>query len=93
LKWIRQQPSLVTESPPPNDAHHLWGTGKAGKNNDLMSVSMTRILHSEIHSIGHQTFEKKYNIDLFAEAFGLLCRYISELKECAKEGEWRHKYL
>ena len=81
LQWIREKPSIVSGYPPPSDPHHLFNTGKKGKRNDYLEIPLTREDHTEIHTIGHDTFEEKHCIDLMAEAFNLLSRYIND-KEC-----------
>lgn len=93
LHWIRRKPSVVTDKVKGqfdswdmdkgegrNDPHHLFNAGKPGKTNDYLAVPLTRALHTEIHFIGHETFEEKYNVNLLEEAFNLLCEYV-EIKK------------
>lgn len=76
LKWIREQPSIVSMTPGPNDAHHVWNTGKPGKRNDYLAVPLTRGEHTQYHHYGHEWFEDKYNISFEAEIIKLLARYL-----------------
>ena len=76
LEWVREQPCCITKSPPPNDPHHVWNTGKKGKRNDYCAVPMVRWVHTLYHSLGHEPFEKKHNVDLCWEIMKMLMNYI-----------------
>ena len=65
LKLIRQLPSCLTFSPPPNDPHHLRCAGGRGiglKAEDRWTVPMTRREHSDCHLVG-----SKRELEWFAE--------------------------
>lgn len=74
LSWIRDQVCLVSKSPGPNDPHHAWNTG-GKKPNDYLAVPLRRDKHDECHTIGTESFEKKYNISFELEIIRLLSRY------------------
>lgn len=72
LQFIRKKPSIVsgqTECV----AHHVL----PHHSNDLYTVPLTWSEHSEIHFIGHESFEKKYNINIDQEVMRLMGEFIS----------------
>lgn len=93
LQWIREQPSIIKTkmcpagAPPPSDPHHVWNTGKrrSGKINDHLAVPLTREEHTIYHSIGHKSFEERFNVDLEWEIIKLLSRYICQRTPNARE--------
>lgn len=80
LQWIREQPSIVSEAPPPSDPHHVWCTGRKGRRNDYCAVPLTREEHTLYHSMGHEWFETTFNKDLKDEIINLLSAYQEEKK-------------
>lgn len=50
----------------PCDNHHVKSVGAGGTYRDI--VPLCRTHHREYHDVGHDTFEKKYGLDLHAEA-------------------------
>ena len=85
LKWIREQPSIVSGDydkwvtdigSGKNDAHHVWNTGKKGKRNDYLAVPLTRKEHQLYHQIGHKGFEEKFNINLEWCIINLMSDYL-----------------
>lgn len=55
----------------PNHAHHVRSAATAGtgmKPSDFDTVPLCAHHHGELHRIGHETFEKRYGVDLLAEA-------------------------
>lgn len=48
-----------------NDPHHIKGRGYGGsvKCSDLYCIPLRHDKHMELHNIGWQAFEQKYNID------------------------------
>lgn len=89
LEWIRRQPSIasgkydswdIDKGEGRNDPSHTWNTGKKGKRNDLTAVPMTRTEHTDYHSIGHDEFERRYNINFKDKIIILLSKYIERLQ-------------
>jgi len=78
LQWIRDQASIVSQSPAPSDPHHVWGSGAKEKRNDYMAVPLTRFEHQLYHSIGHKSFEERFNLKFEEEIIRLLIRYLRE---------------
>lgn len=80
LKWIRKKSCLVCGAPGPNDAHHVWNSGKKNHGNDFLAVVLCRSHHtfsdSAYHNLGHKKFEELWNIDLKDEIINLLSEYI-----------------
>jgi hypothetical protein len=63
------------------DPHHLHAVGM-GQNRKKPSakhftcVPLSREMHTELHKIGTQAFEKKYNISLWQEAYYLFISFL-----------------
>tara|TARA_Y100000114_G_scaffold62587_1_gene57349 strand:+ start:353 stop:619 length:267 start_codon:yes stop_codon:yes gene_type:complete len=84
LKYIKSKHCLVC-GVSPVDPDHLEHIGM-GNNRSLQSsilknytcVSLCRKHHTERHDLGLRRFEKKYNINLWKEAFYLLRGYFAE---------------
>ena len=78
LNYIRNKPCLVCGLQP-CDPYHLEARGMGGANKsgykDYSCVPLCRIHHTERHQLGNNTFEHKYNINLWKDAFNLLRRY------------------
>lgn len=78
IVWIRNQPSIISDTNPPSDPHHVWCSGGGGgKRNDYLAVPLTRAEHSLYHQKGHDWFEEAYNISFENEIIRLLTRYLS----------------
>lgn len=63
------------------DASHLIARGMGGKGqkgSDYYTVGMCRCCHTEFHSLGLSAFEKKYQVNLWREAFELFMKWLSE---------------
>ena len=75
--WIRSKFCLVCNTHPV-DCHHV----KCSRRNSYMSVPLCREHHSfgpmACHIMGHDSFEKKHNLDLNVEIIKLLMKFIHE---------------
>lgn len=77
MVWIRSQPCLVHGlacSHMAIHAHHVrqnTGGGTGLKPSDFWCVPLCVAVHNEFHQIGRETWERKYGIDLRAEAVRL----------------------
>lgn len=81
LKFVRSHPCLVC-CETQVDADHLQARGFGGVSKrkgthtgtliDFSVVPLCRLHHTERHSIGAKSFQNKYNISLWKEAFMLL---------------------
>ena len=58
LKWVSSLPSCISQLPG-DDAHHIKGHGYSGtvKVSDVLSMSLTRGEHTELHTIGWKSWE------------------------------------
>lgn len=90
LNWIRRKESIVSgkfdswdmdKGEGRNDPSHTWNTGKNGKRNDYTAVPLTRKEHTEYGNLGHDSFEKKYNIDFKDEIINLLSEYVEKIRK------------
>ena len=82
LKYVRKQPCAICMQKPV-DADHLETIGMGGNRRkrspkDLSCIPLCRKHHTERHQIGNHSFEQKYIVDLWREAFNLLRRFILE---------------
>jgi hypothetical protein len=73
LRWIRRQSCVVPDcrSFAAIEAAHVRTAGNAGtgiKPHDKFTVPMCREHHAEQHKRGWRTFERRYGLDLLAEA-------------------------
>ena len=83
-EYIKQQPCCVTGMMIVNqdtgniesDPHHTISKGAGGS--DLSCVPLLHELHQECHSIGQETFQKKYDIDFKEVRLKLLEKWIEE---------------
>ena len=64
---VRNRCCLICGASPPSDAAHVrsWGAGHGDEDN---LVPLCRTHHSEQHTEGIETFQRKHDIDLEAEA-------------------------
>lgn len=69
------------------DPHHTYTAGKSLKATDLCCIPLCRQHHHEIGSIGRESFENKYNVDISRELIKCLMKYI-----CYMEGDKYDKY-
>lgn len=63
--WIQMRPSVVSGRMPCENAH-VRSRGAGGTYRDI--VPLTRDEHRELHTIGRDSFEAKYDVDLETEA-------------------------
>ena len=83
LKWIRQKQCLTCGAPGPNDAHHVWHTGKKNHGNDYLAVPLCRGCHTaenhSYHRLGHKQFQVFWNVDMKDEIINLLSEHNNSL--------------
>lgn len=48
LAWIRKQPSCISGTPPPCEAHHTTNSGMGIKGSDYEAVPLTFLEHKEM---------------------------------------------
>lgn len=66
-QWVSDMPCMVCGSAPPSDPHHVVIPGNSGmgqKPSDFWCVPLCHEHHTELHSQGRDTFERKYQISL-----------------------------
>ena len=68
-EWCRTLPCCVCGRKPPSDPHHIVSRGAGGSDRDC--VPLCRDCHTEIHTIGRDSFEAKHNVNLRAVAEAL----------------------
>jgi hypothetical protein len=72
LAWLRTLPCVVSGCPNPRiEAHHVRTAANSGmgmKPDDQYAVPCCVAHHREYHNHGRKTFERKYGLDLLAEA-------------------------
>lgn len=82
LKWIRQQPCIVTQlCSGKSEAHHediLKSGGTACKGHDSTCLPLCRLHHAERHQMGRDTFFERWAIDPAFEIVRHLTRYMVE---------------
>lgn len=75
LNYVRMQPCLVCGHRPV-DPDHLKARGlRQAKRNDLSAVPLCRKHHTERGQVGNEKFEEKYDVNLWEEAFYLICDF------------------
>ena len=79
MAFIRQQPCIVSGFSP-TVPHHTSKAGMALKGSDYLTVPLKPELHSELHTIGQETFQRKYNIDFSGCIARLLSEYVNQLE-------------
>lgn len=62
LAFIRTLPCCVCGTTP-CDAHHVDTGGMGTKASDYCSIPLCRLQHGECHTIGKESFQRKYRID------------------------------
>lgn len=60
-------------------SHHIETVGSGGSDYSCINLCMKH--HNEVHTIGKDTFQKKYRIDFNRERVRLLIGYIRKLKD------------
>lgn len=65
LKWVGQQPSIISGMPS-DEGHHLLGHGFSGSGRapDWATIPLTRPEHTELHDIGYTAWEEKHGCQL-----------------------------
>ena len=84
IEYIKQRPCCVTSMMIVNqdsgeiesDPHHTETGGMGTKGSDLSCVPLLHELHQECHTIGRETFQKKYNIDFEFIQLALIKKWI-----------------
>jgi hypothetical protein len=72
--WVRTLPCCATGVVGPSDPHHIkgygWltGAGVSGKGSDLLCIPLRPDVHRELHDIGWESWEEKYNRSQLEEA-------------------------
>ena len=76
LDYVRSLPCLISGKAA--DPHHLkagrWR--KRERMEDYMVIPLFREYHSELHQIGPEKFEEKYNISLYECAFDIFVKWV-----------------
>ena len=75
LEFIKKQFCLCRNRDCIGDTSPHHTTTKAASGSDLKTVPLCATHHSEVHNIGRDTFQKKYNIRFDEEIIKLLARY------------------
>lgn len=60
--WIRGLPCVCCGLPAPSDPHHVISRGAGGDSRHL--VPLSRICHTELHTVGRTTFERRRGLNL-----------------------------
>ena len=58
LKWVSQQPSVLSGLPA-DDPHHIKGKTYGTKPPDWACIPLTREEHAYLHSVGHVQWERE----------------------------------
>lgn len=78
LNYIRHEPGLIEGNS--IEAHHTISVGAGGS--DYLAVPIPSKHHKPgIHTMGKDTFQKKYNINFDKEIIRLLIGYIKKLRQ------------
>jgi len=75
LEHIRKHPCVVPGCLNKTDAHHLKTVGSG--RNDYTAIPLCRTHHTEIHYSGNESFNDKYSIDVWREAFESYFRWVN----------------
>ena len=75
LEFIKKQFCLCKNRDCIGDISPHHTVTKAASGSDLKTVPLCATHHSEVHNIGRDTFQKKYNIRFDEEIIKLLARY------------------
>ena len=81
LEYIKLQPCCVTGTNVSVDAHHLEAVGmgqnrKKPSQKHFTTVPLSRELHTEVHAIGLNKFQEKYNVQLWQEAYYYFAKWL-----------------
>ena len=82
VEYVKQQPCCVTgmiivnqdSGKIESDPHHTTSKGAGGS--DLSCVPLLHELHQECHTIGKETFQKKYSVDFEFIQLALIKKWI-----------------
>lgn len=74
LKFIKEQPCLVTGQSPV-DPHHFIVGGMGTKGSDYATVPLTRQMHDLVHRAGQEKFEETYMVNFKEEMARLMHLY------------------
>ncbi|MCK5606823.1 DUF968 domain-containing protein [Candidatus Pacearchaeota archaeon] len=85
VEYIKQQSCCVTSMMIVNqdsgkiesDPHHTTSKGAGGS--DLSCVPLLHELHQECHTIGKETFQKKYNVNFELIQLALIKKWIERV--------------
>jgi len=69
INWVKTQPCAATNSPPPNEPHHVAQGGTGMKGSDWTIIPVCRKVHDYIEDVGHEAAEKKYNFSITQALF------------------------
>tara|TARA_R110000824_G_scaffold13459_2_gene58600 strand:- start:3105 stop:3377 length:273 start_codon:yes stop_codon:yes gene_type:complete len=80
LQYIKEQPCCVSGTNDA-DAHHLEAVGmgqnrKKANQKHFTSIPLSRTLHTEVHQIGLNKFQIKYNVQLWQEAYYYFAKWL-----------------
>jgi hypothetical protein len=75
LKFIRSLPCCVSGVKVDVTAHHVFSHGRSVKCSDYATVPLNMLMHTELHSIGKESFEQKYAVDFWQEIAECLSMY------------------
>ena len=80
LEYMKDQPCCVTGNQN-SDSHHLEAIGmgqnrKKPNQKHFTTISLSREMHSELHSIGLNKFQSKYNVQLWQEAYYYFAKWL-----------------
>jgi hypothetical protein len=76
-KSINNDPCIISGQEA--EDHHTVSVGSGGS--DYYIVRLNRPLHTECHTVGKNTFQRKHRIDFRDYIIKSLIRYIKELKK------------
>tara|TARA_R100001163_G_C4987738_1_gene141503 strand:+ start:306 stop:620 length:315 start_codon:yes stop_codon:yes gene_type:complete len=81
LEYIKKLPCCVTGTNVSVDAHHLEHIGmghdrKQPNQKHFTAVPLNRIMHTEVHAIGLNKFQSKYNVQLWQEAYYYFAKWL-----------------
>ena len=89
LSYVRRR-CIVHPNRTNVDASHLIARGMGGKGqkgSDYVAVGMCRECHSFFHSLGLSEFERKFQVNVWKEAFELFSRWVMSGNKVVKYGQ------
>lgn len=80
LEYIKEQSCCISGTKD-IDAHHLEAVGmgqnrKKPNQKHFTAVPLSRELHTEVHQIGINKFQEKYNVQLWQEAYYYFAKWL-----------------